>query len=229
MEIELKFIDDYFQKQLPESERIAFEKKIESDAEFAELVAFYINSKAILQEKNLENKYAEWNSQPKAISKKFNPKIVVGLAACLLVFFGIWFFNIQNEPQEYSAYATEFIKTDLATLPIKMDAHADSLELGKKYYNEKNYTAAATIFEKIPNIAVLEYRGLIALQLGQYEQAENYFKRLATAPDLINNKGKFYLALTLAKKGDSKSAEAIFNEVLTKNLAGKSIVESWKK
>ena len=110
-----------------------------------------------------------------------------------------------------------------------MDANENNLELGKKLYNEKKYNEAKIIFEKIPQIEALEYRGLVALQLGDYIAAQNYFKRLAADTELLENKGKFYLGITMAKKGDNAEAEAIFNEVVKQNLAGKNIVEHWKE
>lgn len=228
-ETELKLIDDYFQNQLSDSERVAFESRIKVDSEFAQLVAFYSSSKAILREDNLKNKHADWNSQKEVKTAQFNPKIVFSLAASLLVFFGIWFFSIQNEPQEYSAFAENYLKNELATLPIKMDAAENNMELGKKLYNEKKYNEAKIIFEKIPQLEALEYRGLVALQLKDYKTAQQYFKRLAANSDLIENKGKFYLGITMAKTGDNKAAEALFDEVIQQNLGGKQIVESWKK
>ena len=89
-ETELKLIDDYFQNQLSDSERIAIESRIKTDNEFAELMALFTSSKAILRENNLKNKHQEWNKPTDTKTIIFNPKVVIGLAASLLVFFGIW-------------------------------------------------------------------------------------------------------------------------------------------
>lgn len=219
-EEELKQIDDYFQLQSAEAERIEFEKRIGEDKEFADLVAFYTYSKAIVREKLLKNRHAEWNSQKGGNQINFFPKIIVGIAASLLLLVGFWYFG-QNYKKNYKELAKNYIQTELLTLPMKMDANTDSLELGKKLYNEKKYKEAFALFDKLQNPEAKQYQGLSSLQSGDYLTAITIFEKQAQNQELLNNKAKFYLSLTYLKNGETAKGEAILKEVIAENLAGK--------
>lgn len=227
-EEELKQIDDYFQMQLSESERIAFENRINADQEFAELVAFYTHIKAIEREKILATRHTDWTNEKGVRQTKFFPKAIIGIAASLLFFAGFWYFDKLNN-KNYEEIATNYLQTELATLPMKMDANEDSLELGKKLYNEKKYKEARYVFDRVAvrtkkfgdAVEATQLTGLAALQANDYESAINIFVMLSEDKELLNNKAKFYLALTYLKKGETAKGKAIMEEVVSENLAGK--------
>lgn len=213
-------IDNYFQGNLSNNEKEIFEKKLASDPTFAEEVAFYAHAKATLRTHILNERHADWTSRPqkKGLGIGFN-KIAVGIAAMLLMVGGLWFF-IRND---VTKQANTYIDQSLATLPVKMDATEDSLELGKRFYNEKNYQKANDIFERLlsTNPKALEYAGLAALQQKQYDVAMIYFEKLDQNTELLENKGKFYQALTYLKQGDERRGTAILQEIIDNNLYGK--------
>jgi hypothetical protein len=219
-EEELKQIDDYFQMQLSESERIAFEQKIKTDPDFADLVAFYTHTKAIEREKILKARHADWTNEKGGKQTKFFPKAIIGIAATLLFLAGFWYFD-KIDNKNYEEIATNYIQTELATLPMKMDAAEDSLELGKKLYNEKKYKEAFEIFEIIKKPSAQEFMGLCALQSKDYLRATAIFEQQAQNQELLNNKAKFYLGLTYLKMGETAKGEALMEEVVSENLAGK--------
>ncbi len=214
-------IDNYFQGNLSVEEKEIFEKKLAADPSFAEDVAFYAHAKATQREQVLQECHNEWTSRPqkKGLTVSFS-KIAIGVAAMLLMVAGLWFFVDNNDvSQEANAY----IEQNLTILTVKMDDTEDSLELGKRYYNKKNYTEAIGIFEKLRNTnpKALEYAGLTALQQKQYDKAIIYFEKIDKNAELLENKGKFYIALTYLKQGDEKRGKAILQEIIDNNLYGK--------
>jgi hypothetical protein len=223
-EEELILIDNYFQQKLTDAERVDFENKLKTDQEFAQTVAFYSHTKAIERDHILKERHKEWTSQKPGKSINFTPKFAIGLAASILLLAGIWFFEIGNKKDSLEL-ATNYIQTDLATLPLKMDATEDSLELGKKLYNNKNYKEAFELFNTINKPEAKEYQGLSALQSGDYLRATALFEQQAQNQELLNNKGKFYLALTYLKMGEKAKGEALLKEVVDGNLAGKGEAE----
>lgn len=229
--MDLNLIDDYFQHKLTDAEKENVEKRILLDEEFAEDVAFYSHTKAILRENILAEKHKEWTNQLPEKGKTINfTRFGLGIAASILIFMGIWFFG-QNDTKNDTNLASNFVSSELATLPLKMDAAEDSLELGKKYYNEKDYKNAIAVFENLSKkqLKAKEFLGLSYLQSKDYDKSIEIFKAQAQNPDLLNNKGKFYLALAYAQKGDLKTAEQIFKEIRKNNLVGKTIIEDWQK
>jgi tetratricopeptide (TPR) repeat protein len=228
-EVELKLIDDYFQQKATDAEKTLFEEKLKTENEFAELVAFYSHTKAIEREKILNKKHAEWSKNKGGNSLNFFPKIVMGIAASLLVFLGFWYFNFNNNSSDKNLIVNNYIEQILSQLPMKMNASEDSLELGKKYFNEKKYREAFEIFNSIKTPQAFEFQGLSALKAGDYLQAEAIFEQMSKNPELLNNKGKFYLGITKMKNGQKEEAEKLFDEVISQNLGGNDIVKSWKE
>ncbi len=227
--MELKLIDDYFLQQASDAEKIVFEEKLKTDKEFAELVAFYSQTKAIERDKILNERHAEWSKN--TVNKQFNffPKIVIGIAASLLILAGFWVFNFNNNSVDKNLVVNNYIDQNLALLPLKMDAVEDGMELGKKYYNDKKYREAFEIFDSIKTPQALEYQGLSALMAKDYLRAEAIFEQLSQNTELLNNKGKFYLGITKMQNGQKEEAEKLFVEVISENLGGNNIVKSWKE
>jgi tetratricopeptide (TPR) repeat protein len=221
MENELKYIDDYFQQKLSEIECQAFNSKLATDKPFAELVAFYVQTKAIERDNALANRHNEWTQLPKPENNQISfGWIATGLAAILLVTISVIFLN--NKDKNYQEIADNYLKNELVALPVKMDAKADSLELGKKYYNAGDYKQAQKIFDNltISNNEALEYEGLAALQSADYKVAIRVFTQLANDKELLNNKGNFYLAITYLKMNENEKAIALLNEIVKNNLPG---------
>ena len=92
----MEYIESYFQQTLTGEERIAFEKRCETDEVFAKEVAFYITSRAVLREELIAQKQQQWKEAVTAdeeaapvisITKKstFLRWISYAAAACLLL------------------------------------------------------------------------------------------------------------------------------------------------
>lgn len=224
-------IDNYFQNKLPTSEKEAFETRLELDKTFAEEVAFYLQTKTTLQTETLRQRHAEWlPNRQRSMRPVINIRMAMGIAASLVLLMFGWLLLKKPEltPEQM---AVEYIEQNLMTLPVKMDETQDSLELGKRFYNEKKYSEAITIFEKLldKEPQALEFTGLTALQMNKYEDAIKYFEKLSQNTELITNKGKFYTALTYLKQGNAQKGKQILQEVIDQNLAGKKEAESFLK
>lgn len=221
-------IDNYFQNKLPMSEKEAFETRLELDKNFAEEVAFYLQTKTTLQTETLRQRHAEWlpNRQRSKQTVIYTPRMAMGIAASLVLLMFGWLLLKKSEltPEQM---AVEYIEQNLMTLPLKMDETQDSLELGKRFYNEKKYPEAMVIFEKLLDIEpqALEFTGLTALQMNKYEDAMLYFEKLSQNTELITNKGRFYTAITYLKQGNAQKGKQILQEVINQNLAGKKEAE----
>jgi tetratricopeptide (TPR) repeat protein len=220
---DLEYIDNYFADRLSAADKLAFEQRLANDAAFAEDVAFYVSTKAIEREKLLSQKHAEWAKRPAGRAINFSV-IATGIAAVLLIVAGWWFYSQNNKP-DLQTLAQNYINTELATLPVKMDAKEDSLELGKQLYNSGKYTEAKAIFDKLSDPKALEFAGLSALKAKNYPEAQKAFETLAQNTDLLENKGKFYLALTYLQQGERQKAEVLLQEIKKQDLFGADLLD----
>jgi tetratricopeptide (TPR) repeat protein len=222
-EQDLIHIDNYFQQKLSENDKISIEKRISEESDFAETVAFYANTKALAREKALAERHNEWQNRPKPTMKI--SRIATGMAAMLVLVLGFWFFT--KDTDTLSEKANKYIETNLTQLPQTMGTTQDSLQMGIGLYNNKKYTEATAIFEKLieKTPKAIEYLGLSAMQSKQYDVAELYFEKLANNTDLLDNKGKFYLGLNYLKQGDESRGKQALQEVIDENLGGKTEVE----
>lgn len=219
---DLEYIDNYLANRLSAADKLAFEQRLANDAAFAEDVAFYANTKALEREKVLSEKHAQWNKKPSGTVLNFR-LLSAGLAATLLLVMGWWLY-VQNTKPDLNQLADSYIKDNLSTLPVKMDAKEDSLELGKQMYNDGKYLEAKAIFDKLSEPKALEYAGLSALKAKSYPEAEKAFDKLAQNTDIIENKGKFYLALTYLVQGKRQKAEVLLDEIKKEGLFGADLL-----
>ncbi len=226
MENDTKLIDDYLGGMLSADEMVVVEQRIMADTAFAESVAFQAQAKSIMRDEILLDKHKQWTSQPKAKVPMFTI-LSAGIAAVLLVVAGWWFFAKNAEPS-LEKLAQNYIDQNLGTLPVKMDAKEDSLELGKQYYNEGEYTKALEVFEKLNDPKAQEFAGLSALKAKKYPEAIQFFEKLSQNIELIENKGKFYLALTFLQQGEKQKAEVLLQEIKKEGLFGVGLLDFGK-
>ncbi len=232
----LEQIDKYFNNELSLSERKDFEHQLATDAELADNTAFYLN--ANLAAKNLANekRKAEFDTLRQGISSRPVRKIkpvswAVGIAASILLVVGFWRINQASETNT-DEFANIYIQEHFENLPVKMDANADSLQMGLRLFNEKKLKEAQRIFEAIlyrknNDSESIKYAGITALRLGEYDKALEYFRSLGKQTNLFSNPGKFYEAITLMKQQpvNKKEVEDLLQEVIDNNLEGKSEAE----
>jgi tetratricopeptide (TPR) repeat protein len=230
----LEKIDKYFNNELSLSERQDFEIQLVKDDELKENVSFYLNTRTAAKQLADDKRRGEFEGLRKKLSQKsedsgkIKPMIwISGLAASAVLAVGFWWFS-RTPDLATDAIADTYIQEHFQNLPVKMDASADSLQMGLRLFNEQKLSEAQIVFENIlkrknNDSEATKYAGITALRLKNYDKAIQYFKILASQKDLFANPGKFYEAITLLKKSpiNKKEAEVLLKEVVDNGLEGK--------
>jgi tetratricopeptide (TPR) repeat protein len=235
----LEYIDDYFNGDMLPGQTRKFEERIVEDPAFAEEVAFYVSVKEVARERAIEGKKRRFNELYRksdtvpfeAPGKKYWPYLA---AAAIITGIIIWFYMFDQNPSPQKI-ADRYIEDNFQTLGISMAGTQDSLQLGLRSYNEGRHLEALQKFEAInrsdsTDFTSKKYAGIVSLELGDYEKAIFYFKKLEQQPGLFANPGKFYHALTLMKRGkpgDVETARRLLKEVIELNLEGKDNAQQW--
>lgn len=236
----LQYIEQYFTGQLTAEERLEFEKKCESDVDFAREVSLYISMRSALKKslrdskkKDLESFY-ETHHREEVVKAKTIPMFayISAIAASVLIFIAVYFYMDKPDAQTIaSAYMTE----NLDMISITMGTVQDSLAIGINAYNEKDYTLARQIFTDLQDHPSVEfecskYLGLVHLVTGSYDDAIAQFDKLSGYTDAYANPGLFYKALTLMKRSsgsDVENAKDILELVVREKKAGHKEAERW--
>jgi len=246
MENNLEYIDAYFNKMLSQEQAILFEKRVEEDKDFAEDVAFYLSAKQSAQaEVNVEKKarFRQLLLQAGELSNVRREGVVrrmmiyrIAAAAAILICVTVVgyfvFFRTGSPPQMADKYMNE----NLLTLGVKMGTVLDSIEEGKRLYNDARYDSAIRQFESIvqrdtANFTAKKLLGIVYLRTGNYEKALLYFQQLGNY-SLESNPGIFYQALTLMKRnqpGDKQKAKQFLQQVRDQDLEERPTAERWLK
>jgi cytochrome c-type biogenesis protein CcmH/NrfG len=246
MENYLEYIDAYFNQQLNAEEAKQFEQKISEDEKFADEVAFYLSAKQALKEQVVHEK-KEWFRQLLAqnssfsdrehtgrIRKMWTYRLAAAVAILICVFFAWYLFLLPSaSPQQM---ADRYINENLKPLSVKMGAR-DSMEDGKRFYNEDHLDSALQQFETIlqkdtGNYLAKEYAGIVYLRFGNYDKALRYFQQLENYSSLFSNPAIFYQALTLIKRnqpGDKQKAKLLLQQVVDNDLEKKETAKQWLK
>ena len=230
----LERIDRYFNNELSLSERQDFEIQLVKDDKLKESVSFYLNTRTAAKQLADDKRRGEFEELRKNLSHKsrdsgkIQPMIwLSGLAASLVLALGFWWFS-RTPNTATDALANTYIQEHFQNLPVKMDATADSLQIGLKMFNEQKLPEAQIVFENIlkrknNDSEAIKYAGITALRMKNYDKAIQYFKLLASQKDLFANPGKFYQAITVLQQSsmNKKEAEILLKEVIDNGLEGK--------
>lgn len=243
------YIESYFTNELLPDQAGEFEKRIESDPDFAEEVAFYLSALTVTREVALTEKkehfnklyrdnYTEEQSTVRRISgTRPLRKLVYYISSAAVVsgiIFGINTFTSFVSPQEL---ASQFEKENLQTLEVTMSGKTDSIQTGRNLYNNGKPAEALQYFEKIiqsdsSNSTAKKYAGISALKLKEYDEALTWFKELETYSQDFANPALLYQALTLMDRnqpGDKAKAKLLLQQVIKDDLEGKKTAQKWLK
>ena len=244
-----EYIENYFSGKRGSEEANLFEKRIESDPDFAEEVSFYLSAHAVAgeiarTEKKQQFREIYQNNQqgnPAFVVKTSNTplarKLVYYAAAAAVVagiVFGIYTMNSTVSP---SRLAERYENEHLLNLGVTMSSRSNSLQTGIRWYNEGKTTEALSQFEKIiqsdtSSFTAKKYAGLVYLRLKNYDKALDYFKQLEAHQELYANPALFYQALTLMKRnqsGDAPKAKLLLQQIVQNDLEGKETAQEWLK
>ena len=235
-------IEDYFERQLSDEERMRFEEELRTNPALADSVAFYLlvkqNAKEDDREKILATKHAEWQKLSQAPSKTITRQLIYyAAAAVVLIAFGLSWFFLNSGIKEKEQLADIYVKENFSTLSVHMDGKADSLQQAVNEYNNGDYQKASTFIRSIlkhdpENAEVQKIAGIVSLKLKDYDNAIIYFHQLGDQKNLFSNPGRFYEAVARLQRGlpvDKKIADNLLNEVIDSNLEGKEEAVKWGK
>ena len=229
----LTYIEAYFQDQLSGKEKLEFEQRCQADDSFAGEVAFYIAARQSIKDELLRQKKAEWQAATvRTLPVSNAPRIILrqpwlryAAAACVVIVVSLFFLL---RPANTRTLANEYIDEYYQQLKsLKMGA-ADSIELGKIAYKNKEYDRAVTLFETVAkshtdNAEAKEYAGLVYLEKENYDKAIRFFESLANMKGLYNNSGLFLTATAMIlrnKNEDMQKAKLLLEQVVKENLEG---------
>ncbi|HET7002583.1 MAG TPA: hypothetical protein VFI33_14770 [Puia sp.] len=236
----LDYIENYFTNKPGTDLTREFEERIQSDPGFAEEVAFYLSAQQVSKEESgLEKKQRFKESYQKNRVVKSVPvkKLIYYIAAAAVVsglIFGTYNFFSPISAQQL---AVQYEKERLQTLPVTMSGRSDSLQTGLRLYNDGKFSEALTQFVNIlrsdtSNFTALQYAGISALRMKEYDRALSYFEQLATHKGLYSNPAQILQAVTLMERnqpGDTAKAKQLLQEIVSNDLEGKEYAEVWLK
>lgn len=243
MNTTLAYIDDYFNNELSNNEKVEFESKCLTDEVFANEVAFYLASKQVVKEELLKEKSDQWSGKSEANKEvpysapvkkiNFGRWISYAAAACVIFFIAFNFFYTPHNPTQL---ADNYIKNNLESIHVAMDASHDTLTLGIEAYKKKDYDKALQYFRVSDNdyplsISAKKFEGYIYLIKKDFDSALKQFDELANM-QLRSNPGTFLKALTLMernKEGDKAMAKQLLQKVVDQNLEGSEEARDWLK
>ncbi len=224
-------IDKYFNNELSPIERQDFEKRLPTDSELANAVAFYANTRAAAQQVANDTRKSEFEVLRKRLSNRPIHRInsllwISGITASLILLMGFWWFS-HTPILDSEVFVDTYVQEYFENLPVKMDAQNDSLQMGLRLFNERKFSNAQTIFEDIlrrknNDSEAVKYAGITAFRLQNYNKAVMLFQALSQQKELFFNPGKFYEALALMKHQpmNKKEVEKLLKEVIDNNLEG---------
>ncbi|MBS1604021.1 MAG: hypothetical protein JST42_15240 [Bacteroidetes bacterium] len=244
----LEYIDDYFKGLFTADQKKEFEQRILSDPSFAEELAFYLNTRALLKDDLDEGRKARFKElylQNKAMEiggsgergdlqrgepsvRKISPVRKLwpypAAAAVLIAAVAVWL--VFSAGSSSDRLAGQYIHDQLKNLPVRMSSVQDSLQKAIALYNEDRLPEAQAQFERLlerdsARAQARIYSGIVCLRLEEYDKALNYFRQLEADTTLYNNPALFYESLTLMKRnhpGDSQKARQLLQLVVDRDL-----------
>lgn len=231
-------IDNYFQGNLSAEERTDFEKKLADDPSLAADVAFYVRSKLVQREQILKERHAEWTSLKKTNTKVVVWRVIVPIAALLVLALG-WLFLFESKQTPEQMANNYFNQNYDNLLSVNMSGSTESLEKGNQLAKDGKYQEAEKIFVALikkdsTNFKAKKLAGVVCVKAGNYDKAANYFHLLGNQTGLYQNPGYFYEALALLQTNVPKNknqAKKLLETVISQNLEGKSeakkMLDSW--
>lgn len=227
----LEYIEDYFKGSLTATQKEEFEQRILSDPSFAEEVAFYLNTQALLKDELTTEKKARFKDlyrQNEPLFTRPSPvrrlwPYLVAASALIIIIAGWLIFGQQPGPEKL---ADQYISGQLQNLSVKMSSVQDSLQKAIALYNQGQLPEALIRFQGLlqqdsARSQAKVYSGIVCLRLQQYDKALDYFLQLEADTALYSNPALFYQSLTLMKRnhpGDSQKARQLLQLVVDRDL-----------
>ena len=214
--------ENYLNNSLATNEKLDFETKLKSDADFFQNFETYKENVSFLETKFGKESTA-FKQNLKAISDqnfKSKPQVSTRViafrpwhyaaAAAVVLFFGLWFW--QGGMPTYE----EYNQHEKAAF-VERGATIKQLKVAQQAFNDKNYAVAIVTFERIlkeDNSPEIRYfYGISLLENNQFKTAETTFKTLYEGTSIYKYKALWYLALSKLKQNKTAECKAILVKI----------------
>ncbi len=218
-------IEGYLTKTLPKEELIAFEKEIAGNQELKQEIEKHRSLHQIVSDQDtleFKEKLKQIGDQVKKeeTSTSFFSSFWK-IAASIVVLFGVgtllWY-SLNNQDHTSDLYAQYY-----EPFPVEDISRGDgnvALQNIMKSYTQGNYNDVISALEKYPdslkNTQLQLYLGNSYLNTKQEQKAIIQFKNIQKTSQYYEN-GRWYLALTYLKQGNSKKSKSILKEIVQYN------------
>ncbi len=217
--------ENYLEGLLSEEERVAFEKRLEENAEFASHFETYRE-----MSNHLSHQFSEGRSDLKSQldeigtayfegsqTEKKETKVIqfrpwqYGIAASIALLIGFFVFqNIGGGPEDY-------LFSEEISLTVRSD-DSETLKQAETSFNEGSYPEAISHFDALlkndPNNAELQfYKALAHDALKQFDEADNLFNELMNGTSLYKHKAAFYAGIREWNRGNNEKAEVLLKTI----------------
>lgn len=236
---ELKYLefDKFLNNELTETEKISFEERLNSDADFKQEFEIYKALETSLSskfeneeaEKELRNTLTELGStyikdkiqtetktitktktsETKIISLKRYRNLMIAASIALL----IGFFIFKNGKPVYS----DFSKHNSLELVVRGDNN-ETINKAEEAFNNKNYKTAfaqlTILEEQLPNdVEIQLYKGICLTEMDQFSQAETIFNSISEGDSAFKYKATWYKALNLLKQENFEACKEVLKTI----------------
>lgn len=216
-------------KELSESEKVDFNRLIETDSEFRkeyimakELMAYVGNEKLIefrTQLDGISKSHKSKKSKGRLVSFNKTWSYVASVAAVAVILFGTYFFF--NQENASDALYDKFYNTDEVFLNTRSGStHSNSvLEQGLVLFEDNKFEESIDYFEQLPtSVTALYYSGVAHMEIGEYEVAEFKFDQvISNYLNVFYDQAHWYKGLCLVKQDKDKEAKGIFTMISQSN------------
>lgn len=216
-------------KELSESEKVDFNRLIETDSEFRkehkmakELMAYVGNEKLFEFRTQLDSiSKSHKSKKPNGRLISFNKTLsyVASVASVAVILFGTYFFL--NQENSSDVLYDQYYNTDEVFLNTRSGAiHSNSvLEQGLVLFEDNKFEESIDYFEQLPtSVTALYYSGVAHMEIGEYEVAEFKFDQvISNYLNVFYDQAQWYKGLCLVKQNKDQEAKGIFTMISQSN------------
>ena len=217
--------EDYLLESLSETDKVAFEARLETDSNFKESFNTYKELSSFLEHKfENETNSNTFKTNLESISKTFFDKQTTSkklirvkpwqfaAAASVLLLIGISVFNNFSSPvyEDFSNY-------DSISLTVRGDQDA-LLKTAETAFNTKDFVRADEAFKSLilmdkDNVEIKFYRALTNLELNKFDTAASLLLNISSGQSAYKHKATWYLALSKLKQNEYEDCLEILKTI----------------
>lgn len=214
--------ESYLSEELSKEEKADFELRLQTEPEFNQAFNTYKELSSFLENK-FENKAASeafkenvkkisdkyFNQEETKLEQKPKPKVFqfykYAIAACVLLFIGLFTFNQFSNPNfsDYNSYET-------ISLTVRGSQNT-LLKTAENAFNTKDFAKAEEAFSQLlkqdtANKEFQLYRGIALIELDKFNEADTLLEKLSKEDSAFKNDVIWYLGLSKLKQKDYEAS-----------------------